>query len=291
MRTRQTITRIGTTLGGCAMIALAVGTVSGCRGDRSDNPPRQFFPDLDDQLKWKPQSKSEFYADGRTMRQPVQHTVAFGRVSLVSHPQCSWVGTERDDLRRDDDAFYRGTNADGTFIERIPVEVSARLIERGRERYNIYCVVCHGYAGDGRGMVGVQFNPAAANLHDPKYKAPDKNDPKVQLWKDGYIFSAIRNGVQPVGQPALSMPSYAHAIDERDAWAIVSYVRTLQESHTGTMQDVPESERAVIERQRAAMIEAAKAAEAVKAAEEKAKAEQNKGAAAPKQTPGASGGK
>lgn len=258
MRPRHIISGAGQTLRACAIAGLALANVPGCRGDRSDTPPRQFFPDLDDQLKWKPQGQSNFFADGRTMRRPPMGTVAFGYEPFVTG--ASWGAAfmkDRSDLLKEDDRYYRGVGPDGAYLETIPVPVTAAMVARGRDRFNTYCFVCHGYAGDGKGMVGVQFNPVPANFHDPKYKRPDPNDPKIQLWKDGYLFYAIRNGVRQVGQVVPTMPSYGHAVDEGDAWAIVSYVRALQESRSGTLQDVPESQRPGLERDRAAALNAA----------------------------------
>ena len=101
MSTRDTIMRVGRTLGAGALAGAALVALPACRGDRSDKPPRQFFPDLDDQLKWRPQGESPFYADGRMMRPAVRGTVAFGRVSFVNAPEWGrWADAERSDLLR-----------------------------------------------------------------------------------------------------------------------------------------------------------------------------------------------
>lgn len=232
--------------------ALASASLTGCRGDRSDKPPRQFFPDLDDQMKWKPQTDSTFFADHRTMRKPPANTVAFGRASFVSEePWAEHWTQERADLLKADAAYYEGKGADGLYLPRMPVAVDAKLIELGKVKYNIYCVTCHGYAGDGKGMIGSQWSYALPNYHDAKYKSPDPADAKAEFWKDGYLFHVARNGVlDPSG--VQKMPGYAHALSERDAWAVIAYIRVLQESHSGTLQDVPEQERQVLERSRAA---------------------------------------
>jgi mono/diheme cytochrome c family protein len=231
-------------LAACAAGAL-IGA-PGCQGDREDKPPRQFFPDLDDQPKWKPQEKSGFFADGRTMRKPVAGTVPFGRVEFVADPlQAPWAGhfmEERDDLLKEDKAVYLGLNDDGkTYVEKIPVAVTPALLKRGQNRFNIYCSVCHGYMGDGQGTVGVQFTVHAANFHDKKYIVFDPNTPDP-LTRDGYVFHVAREGVR-------SMPGYAHALTERDTWAVVAYVRALQASQEGTLQDVPESQRPSVEKE------------------------------------------
>jgi len=217
---------------------------AGCQGDREDKPPRQFFPDLDDQQKWKPQEKSGFFADGRTMRQPVAGTVPFGRepwvVDVAANPWGGEFMQQRDDLLRENRALYEGLAEDGkTYLEKIPVPVTMGLVKRGQNRFNIYCSVCHGYLGDGKGTVGVQFAVTPANFHDPKYSTPDPNAPDP-LWADGYVFHTARVGVR-------SMPGYAHALTERDTWASVAYIRALQASQEGKLEDAPEAQRRAIE--------------------------------------------
>ncbi len=263
------------TLGAACVIALPA-----CRGDRSDKRPRQFFPDMDDSPKWKNQEGSEFFADGRQMRPPPANTVAFGRVAFVSEePWAAPFMTQRTDLLKEDGAFYLGYTertkvkaADGTksekfaYVERIPVPVTEALIARGAERFNIYCVVCHGYAGDGKGMVGQRWSAPVPSWHDPKYSDPREPDGKGT---DGFLFVTARNGVPGAdGFPlpddpaetarakreAMKMPGYAHALNERDAWAVVAYIRVLQESHRGTAQDIPAARRDEMERERQRLI-------------------------------------
>jgi len=229
--------------GACGLLALTAALGVGCRGDRSDKPPRAFFPDMDNSPRWKPQSETPFFADGRTMRQPVPGTVAFGRWADVpaSVDDASWTKTfreEREDLLKEDDAFYRGEGPDGSYLDFMPVRVTRAMVERGRERFNIYCFTCHGYEGDGKGMVGRRWAYPLPDFHDPKY-----TDRAQRTGKDGYIFHVIRNGVVINGEQ--KMPSYAHAIGERDAWAIVAYVRALQESRAVPIDDpiIPEAQR------------------------------------------------
>ena len=298
--------------------ALAAG-LSGCRGDRSDKPPHMFLPDMDDAPKQKPQVKTEFFADGRSMRPELANTVPFSRVSMTrdawevaDKPEGAWASkwaVERENFLRENWEVFEGAkpvrNPDGTVAFKdgvpdftsiagtIPIPVTPELLKRGQERFNIYCSVCHGYEGDGKGMVGDPKKPSGgwsgvANFHDIKYR-----DPAQRTGKDGYIFWTARNGVLNAadkGEQTQRMPGYAHALDARDTWAIVAYIRVLQEAWSGTLNDVPEAQRAAVEKSRQTMYAQAQAAEAAKAAAdaaEKAKAQQQpeQPAAKPNQAP------
>lgn len=241
-----------------ATLVAGAALLPGCRDTRSDKPPHQFFPDMDDQPKWNPQSRSEFFTDQRTMRQPVPGVVPFGRVQFVS--SADWAQPfmqQRDDLLKDDDAVYLGLDADGAYLRDIPLEVTQRLIRRGQERFNIYCAVCHGFDGSGKGMVGEQWSYPLPTFHDDKYI--DKANSADMKAYDGYIFHVIRNGVVLEGQQ--KMPPYDHAVDEHDAWAIVSYVRALQASRRGALEDVGgEALQQDLSRRRPAVTPAAPAA-------------------------------
>lgn len=232
---------------------------TGCRNERSNKPPRQFFPDMDDQEKYKPQRESTLFADGRTMREPPANTVAYGPRALLA-----WGGTEaergasasqvalvRADILKADERLFTGKNADGSYVATIPVPVTASLIRRGQERFNIYCTPCHGYSGDGLGMVGQQWSYALPSFHEPKF-VKGSADPDGR-GTDGFVFWTIRNGVPnlPAGTlPALKMPSYRSQVSERDAWAIVAYFRALQRSRAFPVDQVPETLKGELERTR-----------------------------------------
>lgn len=230
-----------------------------CRGDRTNKPPREFFPDMDDQAKVKSQAESKFFADRRTMREPVAGTIAFARSSAVEGPDApadapSWrrkIARERADLLRDDAALYTGRNADGSFLAVMPLPVTNEMIRRGKERFDIFCAACHNYTGDGRGMVGMQWSYDLPTFLDPKY-AFGSDDPDGR-GTDGFIFHTIRNGVPnaPGAQPALKMPAYREQVDERDAWAIVAYFRALQRAQNVPIDRVPERFRPELDRTRA----------------------------------------
>jgi mono/diheme cytochrome c family protein len=233
----------------CAL-TLAGATV-GCRGDRSKEPPRQFFPGLDDQPKYKAQTKHEFFGDERSERLPVAGTVAFGRP----------YSDERADFLRADDGVYRGVDASGAWLERMPVEGVLRqgesfrdLIALGRTTFDIYCMPCHGGLGVGgqaapfAGLVGQRWSYPIPNLHDPQYQ------PGGEKGQDGYLFHVIRNGVAnaPGQMPPLRMPGYAENVSEHEAWAVVAYLRTLQTARTATFDSLPDAARQRLNEQRTA---------------------------------------
>lgn len=233
---------------GLALLAAgaSVAPLAGCRGDRTDKPPHRFFPDMDDEPKWDPQEATTFYADGKVGRETPAHAVAFGRVAFdpTSCGDQWWAEpftAERDAMLADDPTVYRGVElaSDGTesYIDDIPVVVTNGMVKRGQELFNIYCVACHGYLGDGKGMVGVRWNYPPANLTSALYR-----DRANRQGKDGYLFHTIRNGLNgPDG--ANRMPAYGHAIDEMEAWAVVAYIRALQEARGSAWADLPQADR------------------------------------------------
>jgi mono/diheme cytochrome c family protein len=178
------------------LLALALTflvALTGCaRGCTSSRPPIHINPSMDDQPKVLPQTASPFFYDGASMRQPVPGTVPIGGL-------------------KEDAAFFTGKGADGQLVAAIPVPVDAALVERGRQRYGIYCQPCHDARGDGKGILFQRANVPTANLHQDRIlKVPD-----------GWIFDVITNGL------AL-MPSYRWPIPPADRWAIVAYVRELE---------------------------------------------------------------
>ncbi|MFT4605239.1 MAG: mono/diheme cytochrome c family protein [Rhodothermales bacterium] len=180
-----------------ALMAVVVMVVlTGCRGDSSDAPPIHINPNMDHQERFDPQERNDFFADGRAMRAPVAGTVARG-------------------FLREDTAFHFGRDASGAFVATNPVEMTAQFLARGQERYEIFCAVCHGDAGDGKGIImtgNYGYVPAPTYHSDALRAAPD-----------GYFFDALSNGIR-------SMPGYAQQIPIADRWAITAYIRALQRS-------------------------------------------------------------
>jgi mono/diheme cytochrome c family protein len=254
MTNHQTTTPLRKSLAIAGLGALLACGLTGCREERTDETPHQFLPDMDDSPKFKPQTQTEFFADGRAMRPAVKGAVAFGdsmRVEDIS----------RSKYRREIPELWDGVDPSGkplaegekAFVSRIPdaalnefkalraergqmfesdAAAMREMINRGQERFNIYCAVCHGFKGEGGdpknlkgGIVGQRWGAPVPSYHDPKY-----SDSKVKTGRDGYIFSVIRNGVPDTEGKPLKMPSYADKVSELDAWAIVAYVRVLQKS-------------------------------------------------------------
>ena len=270
-RQRETIL---TALTAGVLVAGAVAPLSGCRGDRSNKPPRQFFPDLDEQPRYEAQRESKFFEDytdeetgeryGRTQREPVAGTVPFGRTMHVEEVAgIDW--SDRAEFLREDDAWAQGrtyrVRANGApvlndegqpafdWVEDIPMQLDRAgaedLIATGKKKYNIYCLPCHGGTGDGQGLVGQRWNYALPNFHDALYQ---KGGEKGQ---DGYIFHTIRNGVANVGGPyPLKMPGYARKLTIDETWAVVAYFRALQRTRQGTVDDLSETQRIQMERGR-----------------------------------------
>ncbi len=182
--------------------------LNGCyRGKPSEDPPIHVNPNMDWQPKYEPQERSEFFEDGSAMRMPVAGTVARG------------------DLK-EDRAFYLGRTEDGAFVENVPAKITENLLERGRERYNIYCSTCHSRIGDGNGIIVQRGYVPAPSFHQDY----------IREYPDGKIFDVITNGIR-------SMPSYKHQIPVQDRWAIVSYFRALQRSQNATLSDIPVEKR------------------------------------------------
>lgn len=203
-----------------ALIALAVvalvpfAFLFKARYTQSPLPRVHPIQGMDNQPKYKAQRANPVFADGRAERPPVAGTVARGQL-------------------RNDDRFYRGLE-NGQWVASIPVEVNAALLHRGQERYGIYCSPCHGLSGYGDGIVGVR----ADRLQEGTWVPPaNLHDDQVRQRADGHIFNTITNGIR-------TMSAYGPIIPEQDRWAIVAYVRALQRSQHGTVDDVPADLRA-----------------------------------------------
>jgi len=162
--------------------------------------------DMHVQPKYKPLDSSSFFGDGRSARPEVPGTVAHGHL-------------------RTDELMYTG-KLNGEPADAFPFPITRQVLERGRERYNIYCSPCHDYTGSGRGLVVERGFPPPPSYHIERLvKAPA-----------GHFFDVISNGYG-------AMYSYAARVTPEDRWAIVAYIRALQLSQHAALEDVPAEER------------------------------------------------
>ncbi len=167
--------------------------------------------DMQDQPKYKPLQQSRFFPDGRSARPIPANTIARGEMN-------------------DDDAVHSG-EANGTPLDVIPIPVNIALLHRGQDRYNIYCSPCHGYVGDGDGMVARRGFRAPADFHTERLREVPP----------GYIFEVITDGYGAMGDYKSQITS------PQDRWAIVAYVRALQLARNATVNDVPPGMRSRLE--------------------------------------------
>ena len=180
---------------GVACLGMIVALLAGCRLDMHIQP------------KYLPEEPTNFFTDGRSERQPVPGTVARGELRV-------------------DELLYSGTE-NGVESNRFPFPITKADLERGRERYNIYCTPCHDYTGSGRGMIVQRGFP-----QPPSYHIQRLRDAPV-----GHFYQVMTNGFG-------AMYSYAARVSPADRWRIAAYIRVLQLSENATINDVPEAERA-----------------------------------------------
>jgi hypothetical protein len=159
--------------------------------------------DMHVQPRQNPLSRSDFFPDQRSERPPVEGTVARGQLHADTY-------------------FYTGKIGDGPG-DYMPFPVTKEVLERGRERFNIYCSPCHSLLGDGNGFVPSRGFPRVP---------PSFHIARLQKAPLGYFFDVITNGFG-------IMPDYGSQIPPNDRWKIVAYVRALQLSQNATQSDVP----------------------------------------------------
>ena len=176
----------------------ALGLLAACRQDMHDAP------------RYEPYEKSDFFPDQRSARPLVAGTVARGHL-------------------REDTPVATG-KVGGALVATSPVPVTLALVQRGRERYEIYCTPCHGYTGGGDGIVVRRGFRPPASFHDPRLRAPP----------DGNFFDVITNGFG-------TMPDYAAQVNIADRWAVIAYVRALQISQGATIADLPPDRLAALQ--------------------------------------------
>jgi mono/diheme cytochrome c family protein len=166
--------------------------------------------DMQDQPRYEALEASTFFPDGQSARPLVAGTVARGQLN-------------------EDEALLTGRSG-GELVTQLPVELDRALLERGQERFNIYCSPCHGRTGQGDGMI----------VQRGFRKPPSYHDDRLRNAPAGHFFDVMTSGFG-------AMPSYRSQIEPRDRWAIVAYIRVLQLSQNAAAGDVPMSERQQLE--------------------------------------------
>jgi len=174
-----------------ALLAMAALAAGGCRQDMHDQP------------RYTPLQASKFFADGMSSRQFPEGTVARGHLDA-------------------DPLFFTGKQGNALATALPPaLKVDRPFLERGRQRYDIYCSPCHGRVGDGLGLV-----PRRGFKQPPSY-----HQDRLRGQPIGYFFDVITNGFGV-------MPSYASAVPPQDRWAIAAYIRVLQMSQRAHLADL-----------------------------------------------------
>ena len=183
-----------------ALVLIPVALLTSCRLDMHLQP------------KYNPEVPSTFFGDGRSGREPVTGTVAQGELRI-------------------DELLYAG-KIDGKIADVFPFPITVADLNRGRERFNIYCTPCHGYTGDGDGMVVQRGFPAPPSYHiDRLRQAPA-----------GHFFDVMTHGFG-------LMYSYAASVSPEDRWRIAAYIRALQLSQHASMTDLLPAEQQELESQ------------------------------------------
>ena len=169
--------------------------------------------DMHDQPKVRPYRESNFFADGLSARPAIPGTVARGEL-------------------REDDALYLGKVGNQP-VDRFPFAIDRATLERGRERYDIYCAPCHDRVGNGLGQV----------VRRGYRRPPSFHAERLRTAPVGYFYDVITNGFGV-------MPEYATQVPVRDRWAIIAYLRALQLSQHASLADVPSDVRAKLGEQK-----------------------------------------
>ena len=174
---------------------MLVGVLAGCRNDMHDQP------------RYKPLRRSDFFLDGRSERPLIPGTVPRGYL-------------------KEDAYFYTGMVGNNQPGNELPFPLTAQVLRRGQERFDIYCQPCHSRVGDGNGMIVQRGFRRAASYHTDALRAAPL----------GHFFDVMTNGFG-------AMPDYSQQLQPADRWAVAAYIRALQLSQHATLADVPADQR------------------------------------------------
>ncbi|HEY5959654.1 MAG TPA: quinol:electron acceptor oxidoreductase subunit ActD [Polyangiaceae bacterium] len=200
------------------MALVPLGLAAKARASTSRDPRIHIVPDMDFQLKYKADRLNPFFADQRATRAPVENTVGVADLPL-------------------EETFVSG-KVNEQFTSALPpvVKVDSELMQRGQERFGIYCAPCHGLSGKGDGMVAKRAEALAEGSWVPP---SNLHQEYIRKQPDGQLFNTITKGIR-------NMAAYGDQIPPQDRWAIVLYVRALQKSQFANVNDIPPDERAAL---------------------------------------------
>ncbi len=205
-------------------LCLAVVGLLGFRGTHFRKPSLYIFPDMEWQLKLRPQKPNGFFPNGLSSQLHVPGTIPRGKpLQTVSGPVFPY-----------EDAPVNTGRVTGTtnFVAANPLPITGELLRRGEQRFTINCTPCHGQLGDGNGITRkIGAMAVVADLHDKR----------IVEMADGELFYVITNGRN-------LMQAYGPNVSVADRWAIVAYLRALQLSRLGSLDDLPEPLRAALKK-------------------------------------------
>lgn len=181
-----------------ALVIVGVLMLAGCQNGMENQP------------KYEPYEASTLFDNGMASRPLLPNTVARGQLRSNTH-------------------LYAGQQ-EGRQAEEFPFQVTEAVVLRGQERYNIYCTPCHGYSGQGDGIIVQRGLTPPPSLHEERLRGAPV----------GHLFNVITNGLG-------TMYSYGERIPPEDRWAIIAYIRALQLSQNATLADVPAEQQPVLE--------------------------------------------
>lgn len=220
------------------LCGVALVAVFGFRGEHSTGSPLEVFPDMVRQPKVRAQAPSGFFADGRGSRLPISGTIPIGyempKAQAIASPAAA-VGLPpnhgHSSFSEGGDYYDSGKmgNSWGTGLPE-ELKLDAALMERGRDRFNITCAMCHGATAAGNGITKQYGLATVVTLQDDR----------IRKMADGEIFNTITNGKN-------TMMAYGPNLTVRDRWAIIAYLRALQRSQNATQADVPPDQHNALE--------------------------------------------
>jgi hypothetical protein len=207
-------------LGFIVVGAIITVLIAGRRGEISRNRPMQIFPDMKRQLKLRPQTANSFFADGLSSQLAQPGTIAQEQPLLVNGKEVYSF----DDVPVNTGHLPGSTN----FVELNPFPITGEFLARGQRQFTIYCSPCHGQTGLGDGITKkIGAMAVVANLHDKR----------IVEMPDGELYTIVKNGKNLMG-------GYGPQIPVEDRWAVIAYLRALQLSRLGSVDDLSPETRA-----------------------------------------------